>query len=441
MVFIPCPSPGSIDFPALFGTIKWNNCVKGGHEVKKYIYDVPENQGVANVLKRAKQLADVTWIPLRKMPCSTIQRPTADSKAVYLPSHTGTNVPMTGMIYSSCRLTEKYVGYNVSLETFVTATQNPNSVLYTKTLHGTGGNAMGSWYGTVCSAFVSYCLDMPRISCRLWFQRDDVVPVSRDDADSFRLGDIVVNYKHIGIITALGRDQEGHVQTVTVAESVVPTVRVLEYPLKNFYDHWDDYEIRRYVNIDKVPYTPTPYVYVDGDPDTDVPDFQIMTNWGNRANCLMGQEPVELSVIKGDWDTFEMTHPDGTVKAYKAGQAVLVDTPIPGLYTAVGKQGENTTEPVTWYCYNISCKTDKTVYKVDEPITLTFESTEKDPVCMWLINRDDNYLRIRGDVTEKNTATVPGISVAGHHWGIVMAKNQFGIYKSQRVDFEVEEAT
>ncbi len=72
--------------------------------MKKYIYDVPENQGIANALKRAKQLADITWFPRKKMPCNTIQRPTADSKAMYLPSHTGTNVPMTGMVYSSCRL-------------------------------------------------------------------------------------------------------------------------------------------------------------------------------------------------------------------------------------------------------------------------------------------------------------------------------------------------
>lgn len=407
--------------------------------MKKYIYDVPENQGVANALKRAKQLADITWFPRKKMPCNTIQRPTADSKAMYLPSHTGTNVPMTGMVYSSCRLSEKYVGFNVSLETFMTAVENPHSVLYTKSLHGTGGNAMGAWYGTVCSAFVSYCLDMPRRSCKLWFTCDDVAPVDRDKPETFRLGDVVVNHKHIGILTAIGRDKEGRVQTVTVAESVVPTVRVLEYPLEFFYAHWHDYSVLRYRDIDKVTYTPSPYIYVEGDPDTDVPEYEIMTNWGNRANCLMGKEPVELSVLKGDWDTFAVTRPDGTVKTYPAGTAVLVDTDLPGQYTAVAQKGEKTSLAVTWHCYSFPCKADKAVYKVGEPVTLTFSSTEKDTVFAWLLNKETNYMMCRGKVTEEGSVTVPGIDKPGKYWGIVMAQNEFGIYSSQRFDIEVEE--
>ena len=408
--------------------------------MKKYIYDVPETQGVANVLKRARQLTDITWFPLKKMPFNCVQRPTAESKATYLPSYTGTNLPMTGMVYSSCRLSEKYVGYNVSIETFMTAMQNPNSVLYTKTLHGTGGSSMGTWYGTVCSAFASYCLDLPtRRSCRLWFGCDDVEEVDKDRPEDFRLGDVVVNSKHIGVITAIGRDDRGRVQTVTVAESVVPTVRELEYPLHFFYAHWDGYSVLRYKHIDKVTYAPTPFVYVEDDPDEDAPEFEIMTNWGNKANVLLGREEVELSALRGVWETFAVTMPDGTEMTYPAGQAIKVQTPMPGRYTAAAKNGNAVSAAVTWHCCDFACKADKAAYKVGEPITLTFSSTEKDKVFSWIINKEDNYLKIRGDVKEHGSVTVPGIDAPGRYWGAVMAKNEFGTYVSHRFDIEVTE--
>src|SRR5690606_9903553 len=73
----------------------------------------------------------------------------------------------TGVPYSSVRSVGRYIGFDISLRTFLAAVENPQSVLYTEDLRGKVGNA-GAYYGAVCSAFTSYALGcgLPEVSRR-----------------------------------------------------------------------------------------------------------------------------------------------------------------------------------------------------------------------------------------------------------------------------------
>src|SRR5262245_33983913 len=54
----------------------------------------------------------------------------------------------TGVPYSSVRSVGRYIGFDISLRTFLAAVENPQSVLYTENLSGKVPNA-APYYGTV----------------------------------------------------------------------------------------------------------------------------------------------------------------------------------------------------------------------------------------------------------------------------------------------------
>jgi len=100
-------------------------------------HDQPSSAGVANALKRAKQLVEFRWTPVNPFPAGqSIHKEygsTARVDLFLLPWR-----PCQGITYSSVRKTEKYVGLNVSLETYATAIANPRIVIYTRPQHELG---------------------------------------------------------------------------------------------------------------------------------------------------------------------------------------------------------------------------------------------------------------------------------------------------------------
>ena len=125
--------------------------------------DMPTNEGMKNALLRAQQLAKLRWTPVKPLPAIVSSGiPDVAPLPVFLPAHK----PQTGANYAAVGFTnEKYVGTNVSIETFMTALANPNSVLYTRPQHGKSKLA-AAYYGTVCSEFASYVLGFPfHIDC------------------------------------------------------------------------------------------------------------------------------------------------------------------------------------------------------------------------------------------------------------------------------------
>src|SRR5687768_4608430 len=100
--------------------------------------------------ERARALSQIQWTPV------------ADT----MPSRRGgyfeKGKQYTGAPYSSVRSVGRYIGFDISVRTFLAAVENPHSVLYTENLRGEVPNA-APYYGTVCSAFTSYALQ-----CGIW---------------------------------------------------------------------------------------------------------------------------------------------------------------------------------------------------------------------------------------------------------------------------------
>ena len=174
--------------------------------------------------------------------------------------YSGSETLNTGIPYSS--VSDRQVGYFVSVYTFMTAANNKYSLLYTEdtsskskfssmppTPHSawgfqwTGGVSGGTYYGTVCSHFVSFasgdrCYELSSVGHRYfrnytneWIQSaypnirvdEDLQVVA--DIDSVRVGDIIAYWAasgggHCRLVTGIERDADNKVTEMTITEAL-----------------------------------------------------------------------------------------------------------------------------------------------------------------------------------------------------------------------------
>ena len=409
------------------------------------IPDVPQSQGVINAIRRSKQLSRLRWAPVRPFP--VVLKNADPANPCYVNSYFPAYRPLIGAAYSSVRLHEKYVGYNVLPETYLSAVANPNSCLYTKPLHGKGVGNCGPFYGTVCSEFVSYSLGLPyRTACARWPSMDGVSEVSTEPLENLRLCDIVLNVKqHIMLITGIERDENGKIAFIEISESKLPTVCVTKFTPEEFTGAFlkKGFLVYRYAKLDEVVYTPDPCVHLDGDPDLPFPEPNrvLLPDYGNKANYLPS-EPVELSVFDPAYAEV-VIRKDGAefrVLPVVDGAAILRDAPV-GYYTAAARSADGESEPVEFCVTGASVRVEKTVYAEKEPVTV-FPSCETDDsaVCCMLKQLNapfgDRGLVIFRD-GNADSATFPGL-VPGEYAAVSYYRNRYGVYSSERVPFTVE---
>ena len=108
-------------------------CNKSALELEVgYTHAPVKNQGIQNAIDRAYLLTDIEWSPLASVP--GLQ---GNGKVIsFEPGNTYKGIPYSGTTAYDC-----YVGLNVSLESFLTALKNTNSVLYTENLQSTNSKA------------------------------------------------------------------------------------------------------------------------------------------------------------------------------------------------------------------------------------------------------------------------------------------------------------
>ena len=333
------------------------------------------------------------------------------------------------------------------MERYFTALLNPRSVLYTRQLKDAPGTKANSYYGLVCSMYVSYVLDLPyRVVCKDWPSLSTVHLVNIDPLENLRLCDILLEPKsHIAIITDIQRDADGKIHWIEVSESTLPlTVRNTFTP-EEFRHFWLDegYSVWRYDLLDTITYTPNPYIPLPGDPELPVPavDRALMLDFGNRANYRIGDEPVELSVFETDWEHLEVTAPDGSITAYPAADLVLQPT-VPGRYRACLVRGDERSIGVEWCMVNISLSFDGQHHDAGESVTCHFTNAAADDVFYMTLNTDTYYVQggylLTAEERAAGCACLPPIEKPGKYMVIVLAKNEFGIYSSPYTRLIVE---
>lgn len=403
--------------------------------------DIPQSQGAENVIKRTRQLTEFRWTPVRPMPGCAVVCPTTNIHTFVDSFHAAWR-PKKGILYSSVRLHEKFVGYNVSFETYATAVANPHSVLYTRPQHKLGNN-MFSYYGTVCSVLASYAFNLPfRIPCSQWASLEGVNELTFETLDELKLCDILLKSSHIAVITGIKRDEQGAVRYITVSEATIPLCVTTEFTAEAFRGYWleNGYRIYRYDYVDQVPYTPSPYVPLEGDPELPLPESNpsFMTNFGNCANYTLG-ETVEFSVFEPQWTEIRITGAEEYTIPINEAKAAFTPKQT-GLYTAYCVNGDKQSHPLEFGVTRLNITLDSDI----NPTTVSFTGvSEGDTVLGYMINSETHNLRGKKFFTaqEAKAGQVKlKCPAAGRYYVIVLAKNKFGVYKSETCSFVCTEA-
>ena len=413
-------------------------------------HDRPASKGVENALKRANRLARLAYTPVLPLPIVEKIRGASGERPdlANVETHSPAWLPLKGILYSSVRRTETYVGYNITPETFLTALSNPNSVMYKKPITGTGQNVHNR-YGIVCSCFVSYCLNIHyRTNCARWPSMPGIHEVDTSELENVRLADVVLHrVYHIGIITDIERDAEGKVRFISVTESTMPFIRTTRFTPEEFRNFWlaHDYVVYRYDKVDEVPYVPDPFAPAEGDPEMPAPFINrcLMPDFGNKANYRLGADPVELSVFEEDCRIVEVTGPDREkiFVPVRDGKAVLLPEKA-GHYTAACVKGDELSAPVEWCVTDLLITPEKTEYRLKESVTLHIANPAKDRIVAWQYNRRADDKGAGGgwlDLEDADSVTIPGPNVAVPVELYLIARGAYGDYTSRRVPLEITE--
>ena len=248
-------------------------------------HTLPDTPGKSNVIARAVQLTDIRWTPVGDVPTYT----TADGKTVHKAF-----VEVTGLPYSSTEPTDKFICENLSIDTFLSAVQDPNSALYTRDLNG----HRNSWtyFGIVCNGLARYALNIRRrFSTKRWLEIPGIRLVAEPGAytvEELELCDILYAYgngrNHVAMVTDILRDETGAVALVEVSEAVRPSCKRVCYTPEEYYEKFQLFGISRYDYLDDVP----PPLPVAGD----WANPHIGVDYGHNSNYFSG-EPVVLTVF------------------------------------------------------------------------------------------------------------------------------------------------
>ena len=403
------------------------------------IPDVPESEGMKNALRRARQLAELRWTPVRAFPAIVSAGiPGIDASKVFLSAWR----PQIGANYSAARFDEKYVGFNISLDTYMTAMSNPDSVLYTRNLHGRH-RLCAAYYGTVCSQFASYVMDLPfHIDCQQWPYLDGIEIIDPTPLENLQLCDILnKRTQHTAVITGITRDEAGTIVDITVTESASPQIQSRTFLSQEFINFWihNGYEVLRYHKIHQVTYTPSPWVHLEGDPDLEypTPNPVLMPDYGDKANYLLG-ETVTLSVFDPAYTAVEISSGDEkTVLPVENGKAALIPEKT-GYYRAAAVSGEQRSVPVEFCIVDAKVSTDKAEYSEEEEIRPTFScASAEDELRGWVV-KTDAYAKYWGyPVSREGMIPTEATLPEGKYLVIGLYRNRYGIYSTPPCFFAV----
>ena len=279
---------------------KNGNCAACGQNAADhgYTHAVPENQGVQNVIDRAYLLTDVEWTPKADVPGLLGNGKVMTFKA---------GVTYKGIPYSGVTANDCYVGLNVSLESYLTALENKNSVLYTENLQGTNTKA-ATYFGTVCSKFVQYALDVPGS-----YNTNNVAKIPGMDTiamqgnytvNEIRLGDVVLDVdRHTTVCTDILYNADGSVAFVEISEATYPCVRRMLWSPEEFYEHFASYRLCRYQYIAD---TPAPETVALRD------SYALMPRLGDKYNYKVSAARAAVDVLESGYYKAVVLR-DGTV--------------------------------------------------------------------------------------------------------------------------------
>ena len=252
--------------------------------------------GVETALRRAKQLSELKWTPYAVVP---------SCYGYYSGSEEQTGAP-----YSLAYMTNTQLGTQVSLHTFMTALQNPYSVLYTEDLrlypyNGSYGSS-AVYYGTTCSNSVMYVLGIePPYYTRMIGIIPGMKKTKEQTPEAIELCDVLWKSGHVMMVYGIHRDEGGNIVQVDLFETTTSKekdtwIKCLSY--KDFVSYWEKSGIVRYQYAylgNNTEYDVSVFAPLDDEPAYSFQyNYDICPTLGDRCSYLEGKD-VKLSVLSG----------------------------------------------------------------------------------------------------------------------------------------------
>lgn len=324
--------------------------------------DKNEHSGLDNVLASAKQCSQIKYTPVSVLP----------SQAGDFPA----NTEITGLPYSSARANDKMIGNHVSIHTFLSAVQNPKSVLYTRKL--TTKNAK-TYYGMVCSAFVDYCYKIePNFTCATYPNWDGLTEIQYSEIE---IGDVLTNGKHVILITDIERDESGEITRITRTEGRKPTVRTTDLSWDSFVKKYETgkYKAYRCNDIENTAYEQLPYVcgYEDEMLADKISFPDIMSEFGDKAAFMAGETTVINVINPRDYSSICVKRNGAVIKSTDVIEDFTLSDLEPGMYEVSISNGKKTSA-TTFFVVDADCR-----YDADKKMVY-FNSKNARPVAVYV---------------------------------------------------------
>ena len=258
------------------------------------LVDMPETMGQRACLARAAQMRDIQYTLKGEMP--VIGGTYLEGKIV------------TGLPYSSVRKTDRFIGFNISLYTFMTAINNPRSLLYTTTAADNtadNGSIANTYYGTNCSTFASYCHGWD------YHSATNTIPelpyITEIAPADMKLCDLPVasldhggSLGHATMITGITRNEDGTIDTLEISESNGSVIRAVSMTYSDFitnYINGQGYKVYRDSQLYGASYKASPFVQVfEDEPSVNFTYSNLCTNRGDKVTITPDEE-IKLNVL------------------------------------------------------------------------------------------------------------------------------------------------
>lgn len=343
----------------------------GQIDASLYVDDVG-SIGAQNAIKKAHQMTDLEIVLT-----DTLK---ANSKKTYFPDK-----QYKGLIYAFVQETSTFVGLDVSIHTFMTALNNPRSVIYTEHLDQSPYHSgrVAAYYGVVCSSFVSYALGFKSYQTTYDIAEHDFMTlVDNQSAKGIQLADVLWQKGHVALITGIRRNKtNGEIVRIEISEAWPSGARRRVVEGESAFDKMLEkgkWKIYRYKDLEKNTYTPyTDFVAVDGEKRT---PFQyndaICPNKGDKS-CYITGENVVLNITDG-CGKLEIYKDETLYKQCRVGDdldIVLRDLPY-GDYKARIKKWWKKSDFTYWKIVDTQVNTD------EEKGVVSFHSDNATPIYL-----------------------------------------------------------
>ncbi len=268
-------------------------------------HTLPSNKYEEAVILRARQLTDFKWTPIRDVPTYKKNIGNTVLKA---------GQEVTGFPYASTELINKFITENVSIETFLSAIQNPYSKIYQP--GKADKNACN--YGIVCNGLVRYAFGIERrIITYRWHTLPGmslIAPKGQYNVSDINLCDILLavndGRNHVALITDIIKNDNDDIISIEVSEAVRPSCERVCYDIENFYEKYAVFALWRYDYLNKVPlFDEKINNLLLNNPYTVLP--KITVDNGNKSNYIEGEETI-VSVFGNGLDSV-IVEKDGSV--------------------------------------------------------------------------------------------------------------------------------